>query len=51
MLASFAPGASVDEKIAAMNRDGAVYSGYRYARGLDEVDGGELPFRRERVTV
>ena len=29
----------------------AVYSGHRYARELDEADGGELPFRRERVTV
>jgi dimethylamine/trimethylamine dehydrogenase len=29
----------------------AVYSGHRYARELDEPDGGEVPFRRERVTV
>ncbi len=29
----------------------AVYSGHRYARELDEPDGGDVPFRRERVTV
>ena len=29
----------------------AVYSGHRYARELDQPDGGEVPFRRERVTV
>jgi len=29
----------------------AVYSGHRYARELDEPDVGDVPFRRERVTV
>jgi hypothetical protein len=29
----------------------AVYSGHRYARELDEPDGADVAFRRERVTV
>ncbi len=29
----------------------AVYSGHRYARELDEPDPGDVPYRRERVTL
>ena len=41
----------IGDCLAPATLAGAVYSGHRYARELDEPDGGDVPFRRERVTV